>query len=103
MLSSVNSLTQRPAFYTDCAPSTNAPPMALLTLGAMFQLAKMTNIAAVPLAVLGLLPAVAWGVGNGAAAALDLTHSAYGIAALVVFITAYALVIGEEFLHLRKS
>lgn len=36
-------------------------------------------------------------------AAIDLTHSVFGIAALVVFITAYALVIAEEFLHLRKS
>lgn len=33
----------------------------------------------------------------------DLTASLYGIIALVVFILAYSLVIGEEFLHLRKS
>ncbi len=34
---------------------------------------------------------------------LDLTASGYGIAALTIFILAYAIVIGEEALHLRKS
>ena len=34
---------------------------------------------------------------------LDLTHSWAGIAALVVFVVAYAVVITEEFTHLRKS
>ena len=34
---------------------------------------------------------------------LDLTATWYGIGALIVFIIAYSLVIGEEFLHLRKS
>lgn len=34
---------------------------------------------------------------------LDLTSTWYGIAAVIVFVLAYALVIGEEFLHLRKS
>ncbi len=34
---------------------------------------------------------------------LDLTTSWYGISALVIFVIAYSLVIGEEFLHLRKS
>jgi len=34
---------------------------------------------------------------------LDLTTSWVGITALIVFIFAYVLVIGEEFLHLRKS
>ncbi len=33
----------------------------------------------------------------------DLTSSTYGIIAVIVFILAYSLVIGEEFLHLRKS
>ena len=33
----------------------------------------------------------------------DLTASLYGIIALIVFVLAYSLVIGEEFLHLRKS
>ncbi len=34
---------------------------------------------------------------------LDLTATGYGIAALIIFVIAYSLVIGEEFLHLRKS
>ncbi len=34
---------------------------------------------------------------------LDLTATTYGMIALTVFVIAYALVIGEEFLHLRKS
>lgn len=33
----------------------------------------------------------------------DLTGTGFGIAALAIFIIAYALVINEEFLHLRKS
>ena len=40
---------------------------------------------------------------SDAAARLDLTSSGVGIAALVVFLLAYAVVIGEEYLHLRKS
>jgi len=34
---------------------------------------------------------------------LDLTHHWAGYAALILFIVGYILVIGEEFLHLRKS
>ena len=34
---------------------------------------------------------------------LDLTDSGIGFFAIVIFVFAYALVIGEEFLHLRKS
>jgi len=34
---------------------------------------------------------------------LDLTNSGIGFFAIVIFVFAYALVIGEEFLHLRKS
>ncbi len=34
---------------------------------------------------------------------LDLTATGVGIAALLVFLLAYAVVIGEEFLHMRKS
>ncbi len=33
----------------------------------------------------------------------DMTATGYGIVALALFILAYALVVGEEFLHLRKS
>lgn len=55
------------------------------------------------LTLAGLLsPCKVFAAASGGAA-VDLTHSAFGIAALVVFVTAYALVIAEEFLHLRKS
>ncbi|MDH5301411.1 MAG: sodium:proton antiporter NhaD [Gammaproteobacteria bacterium] len=40
---------------------------------------------------------------SGGGETLDLTATTYGIIALIVFSLAYALVIGEEFLHLRKS
>lgn len=39
----------------------------------------------------------------GSGEMLDLTATNYGIIALIIFVIAYALVIGEEFLHLRKS
>ncbi len=34
---------------------------------------------------------------------IDLTTSIYGLISVIVFLTAYSLVIAEEFLHLRKS
>lgn len=37
--------------------------------------------------------------GNG----LNLTSTWFGITAIIVFVIAYAMVVGEEFLHLRKS
>ncbi|MCK5001848.1 MAG: sodium:proton antiporter NhaD [Gammaproteobacteria bacterium] len=40
---------------------------------------------------------------TGEATRLDLTDAGVGFFAIVVFVVAYALVIGEEFLHLRKS
>lgn len=57
------------------------------------------------LAVIGLVPTASWAseVTNGAQNSLDLTTSIYGILALILFTLAYGLVIGEEFLHLRKS
>lgn len=36
-------------------------------------------------------------------ATVDMTGTGFGIAALAIFVVAYALVINEEFLHLRKS
>jgi Na+/H+ antiporter NhaD/arsenite permease-like protein len=39
----------------------------------------------------------------GDAATLDLTREPVGIAALILFVVAYAIVMGEEFLHMRKS
>lgn len=41
--------------------------------------------------------------GEGHGQMLDLTASWIGITAIVVFAVSYAVVIGEEFLHLRKS
>ncbi len=35
--------------------------------------------------------------------ALDLTTSWVGVASLVIFVVAYALVIAEEYTHMRKS
>jgi NhaD family Na+/H+ antiporter len=46
-------------------------------------------------------PAVAWASAD--AKPLDLTLAWVGIASLIVFVLAYALVMAEEFLHLRKS
>lgn len=56
-------------------------------------------------AFLGLTPMCAWAgeATSSAQSILDLTTSSYGILALILFFIAYALVIGEEFLHLRKS
>jgi len=47
-------------------------------------------------------PAAAWAA-TGNAEPLDLTGSGVGIFALVIFVLAYALVMAEEFTHLRKS
>jgi len=44
-----------------------------------------------------------WASGGEAVSGLDLTGSLYGMIGLVLFVTAYALVIFEEQLHLRKS
>ena len=55
------------------------------------------------LALLVLLPPMGVYAAAESALTFDLTFSGYGVAALVVFVIAYALVISEEFLHLRKS
>lgn len=49
-----------------------------------------------------LLPSAAFASG-AAAAPIDMTNTWFGISALIIFVFAYALVIGEETLHLRKS
>jgi len=49
-----------------------------------------------------LLPSLAIAAGD-AVKPIDMTTTWYGISALVLFVFAYALVIGEETLHLRKS
>jgi Na+/H+ antiporter NhaD/arsenite permease-like protein len=53
------------------------------------------------LAALFLLPSAAWAVDAGAI--VDLTTSWFGMAAIATFVVAYVVVVGEEFLHLRKS
>jgi NhaD family Na+/H+ antiporter len=45
------------------------------------------------------LPAAATTTGE----ALDLTSTWFGITSIIIFVIAYSMVIGEEFLHLRKS
>ena len=58
--------------------------------------------------VAALLPGLALASGAGAGEGtehtrLDLTQSGVGYAAIAIFVFAYMLVIGEEFIHLRKS
>ena len=55
------------------------------------------------LLILGLLPAASMASTGEAAAPIDLSHTAYGYAALGLFVLAYIIVIFEELLHLRKS
>ena len=55
----------------------------------------------VPL-LLMLSPALAWASGGGGER-LDLTAHWVGFTALAIFVVAYALVMAEEFTHLRKS
>lgn len=55
------------------------------------------------LCLLVLLPGGAFASSGENTPLLDLTRSGLGIIALVVFILAYLVVLGEEFLHLRKS
>ncbi|MDH5518047.1 MAG: sodium:proton antiporter NhaD [Gammaproteobacteria bacterium] len=48
-----------------------------------------------------LLPGISYASAD--ATLLDLTHTTAALIALIIFISAYSLVIAEEFLHLRKS
>lgn len=41
--------------------------------------------------------------GGGGGGLLDLTGSVQGIISIVIFVIAYAMVMGEEYLHMRKS
>jgi len=49
------------------------------------------------------LPAAASSAAAGGETSLHLISSGLGITALIIFVLAYALVIAEEFIHLRKS
>ncbi|MEJ2508350.1 MAG: sodium:proton antiporter NhaD [Gammaproteobacteria bacterium] len=67
---------------------------------------RLTAAAGALLLTLLTLPAVALAAeaaGQGNGHALDLTATWMGITAVIVFVVAYAFVISEEFLHLRKS
>ena len=46
------------------------------------------------------MPALA---STGATETLDLTHTTVGILSIIIFVVAYLFVMGEEFIHLRKS
>jgi NhaD family Na+/H+ antiporter len=61
-----------------------------------------TGLLALLLSSLLLLPLPSF-ASAAASQQLDLTATWFGIAAVITFVLAYALVIGEEFLHLRKS
>jgi len=50
-----------------------------------------------------LLPGAALASAAGGGTHLDLTASGIGYAAIIIFVVAYALVMAEEFTHLRKS
>ena len=67
----------------------------------MSKLLNKTWLALAALMLPGL--ALASAAATGEATRLDLTDAGVGFFAIVVFVVAYALVIGEEFLHLRKS
>jgi len=58
-----------------------------------------------PLSLLLLFAVFLFGFPSFAFAAegVDLTATAYGVIAVIIFVIAYSLVIGEEYLHLRKS
>jgi Na+/H+ antiporter NhaD/arsenite permease-like protein len=59
--------------------------------------------AAMLAALMAFLPAVAVAADGAAGAFPDMTTGALGILAVITFVVAYGLVIGEEFSHLRKS
>ncbi len=61
------------------------------------RLTRIIMLVGLPALPVGLLAATASQQGT------NLTRSAYGLAALLIFVLAYLLVINEEFLHLRKS
>ena len=68
--------------------------------GSISKLSRLTFL----LLTTTLLPMPAYAMSVDAAAPTqDFTSTVYGMIALLVFACAYALVIGEEFLHMRKS
>ena len=63
---------------------------------------KRASLPLMTLVLALMLPAVGFAA-SSQGTQLDLTSTWFGITAIVVFVIAYTLVIGEEFLHLRKS
>jgi len=53
--------------------------------------------------VLSVLAANVWASSGGGNETMDFTGSWMGITAVILFAFSYALVIGEEFIHMRKS
>ncbi len=68
----------------------------------MFKQPRRFNLQAI-LAFLILILPFSLVMASDGSTTVDLTSSTYGIIAIIVFIIAYSLVIGEEFLDLRKS
>lgn len=62
-----------------------------------------TRISRILCALLTLLPCSVFAASDGEPLNLHMTTSAIGLTALALFIIAYALVMCEEFIHLRKS
>jgi NhaD family Na+/H+ antiporter len=64
----------------------------------------MTNLKASSIFILALLsPSMALAATAVTHEPIDLTNSGIGFAAIALFVFAYLLVMGEEFIHLRKS
>ena len=71
----------------------------ILIIMNLFKLFFATMVAS----LFGLLPLDVFASGSEALAPIDLTATSYGIWAVIIFVAAYALVIGEEQLQMRKS
>jgi len=64
----------------------------------------MINLKTLAIILLTLLtPSLALAATQVTHEPLDLTDSALGFTAIIIFIFAYMLVMGEEYIHLRKS
>ena len=59
--------------------------------------------ATIVVSLLGFIPLEVFASGSESLTPTDLTATSYGIWAVIIFVAAYALVIGEEQLHMRKS
>jgi NhaD family Na+/H+ antiporter len=62
----------------------------------------LRKVLPITLLVLAGVSGTAWAAGAGGQT-LDLTNHTFGYIALVIFVVAYGLVMGEEFTHMRKS